>query len=55
MQWGEVRPGGSGCPRTRSGTHYYEDQEDEEGTWWCRQCGDVIDEAPPKPPEPDVG
>lgn len=41
MQWGEVRCLGSGCPRTRSGKHHFEDQEDDE-TWWCRMCSIVV-------------
>lgn len=43
MQWGEVRVCGTGCTRTHSGEHHYEDQEN--GTWWCRQCGIDIKEG----------
>ena len=37
MQDGEIRIAGSGCVATRSGKHHFEEQDD--GTWWCRQCG----------------
>lgn len=52
MQWGEVRVHGSGCPRTRSGQHHYEDQED--GTWWCRMCSEETTETPPSKDPEDI-